>query len=75
MFVFKYFPKVVDFFKYFFKYIVLSEPEDGLAPDSDHRSMSPLFFIQAPSWYQTILDSWLTLKLSCHISSQHPTSY
>ena len=54
---------------------VCSEPEDGLAPDSDHRSMSPLFFSQAPNWHQVILVSWLTLKLSCHMSSQDPSSH
>ena len=32
-------------------------PEDGLAPDSDHRIISPLFFSQAPSWHQAILVS------------------
>ena len=42
--------------------------EDGLAPDSDHRTVSPLFFSQAPSWRHTILISWLTLKLSHHRS-------
>jgi len=111
VFVFKYFPKVFDFFKYFFKYIVsinisasrshiitftatspnsanywwrhltagvpmalavtttfvCSEPEDGLAPDSDHRSLSPLFISQTPSWHHAILVSWLTLKLRCYI--------
>ena len=55
--------------------IVCSEPEDGLAPDSDHRSMSPLFFSQAPSWHQAILVSWLTLKLSCHTASQSPSTH
>ena len=53
---------------------VCSEPKDGLAPDSDHRSISPLFFSQAPSWDEAILLSWLTLKLSCHTSSQDPSS-
>ena len=53
---------------------VCSEPEDGLAPDSDHRSISPLFFSQASSWHQAVLVSWLTLKLSCHTSSQDPCS-
>ena len=43
---------------------VCSEPEDGLAPNSDHRSISLLFFSQAAIWHQAILVSWLTLKLS-----------
>ena len=54
---------------------VCSEPEDGLASDSDHRSISPLFFSQTPSWHQAILVFWLTLKLSCHTSSQDPSSH
>ena len=45
---------------------VCSEPEDGLAPYSDHRSISPLFFSQVPSRHQAILVSWLTLKFICH---------
>ena len=44
---------------------VCSEPEDGLAPGSDHRSISPLFFSQTPSWHQAILVSRLSFKLSC----------
>ena len=51
-----------------------SEPEDGLASDSDYGSMSPLFFSQAPSRHQAIMVSGLTLKLSCHTSSQDPSS-
>ena len=51
---------------------VSAEPQDGLAPDSDHRSISPLFFTRAPNWHQAIPVSWLTLKLSCHTSSQDP---
>ena len=39
---------------------ICSVPEDGLAPDSDHRSISPLFFSQAPSLYQATLGSKLT---------------
>ena len=41
---------------------VCSEPEDGLAPNSDHMSISPLFFGQAPSWQQPKLISWLSFK-------------
>ena len=51
---------------------VCSEPEDGLAPGSDHRSISPLFFSLVPSWHQGILVSRLSFKLSCHTSSQDP---
>ena len=42
---------------------VCSEPEDGLAPDSDHRSISPLFFSQVPSWHQAILVPWMTFEV------------
>ena len=54
---------------------VCSQPEDGLAPGSDHRSIPPLFFRQALSWHQAILVSRLSFKLSCHTSSQDPTSH
>ena len=54
---------------------VCSEPEGGLAPDSDHRSISPLFFSKALSWLQAILASRLSFKLNCHTSSQDPSSH
>ena len=53
---------------------VCSVPEDGLAPTSDHRSISPLFFSQVPRGHKAIPVSLQTLKLSCHTSSQDPNS-
>ena len=49
---------------------ICSEPDGGLGPDSDHRSVSLLFFSQAHSWHRAIVVSKLSFKLTCHISSQ-----
>ena len=35
---------------------VCSEPEDGLAPDSDYRSISPLLFSLAPGYSGFLAD-------------------
>ena len=54
---------------------VCSEPDGGLALNSDHRSISPLFFSQTPSWQRAILVSRLSFMLSCHTASQDPSSH